>query len=301
MHIPREVNCDMKTPKKNTTVSAIVLTYNEERHIGDCLKSLAWCDDVWVIDSYSTDRTLDIARQYTPHILQHRFQGFAAQRNWALSNPAISGEWILMLDADERLPKALQDEIVAETKASREDVVGYFIGRDEYYWGKYLRFGGASDSRIFRLWRKGVGSFPEDRLVHESFVADGAVGFLRHRMQHIARENLTEYIDKVNRYSSLEAARMFATDQELYTIARQSYTWKNQALQFIFKYLPCKPLFVFLFSYVVLGGFRDGHEGFLRAAIESFYAFASYGKLWELKQGIVRVERTSAERGSAVS
>lgn len=280
----------MSRTTSKVSVAAIVLTFNEEKYIRDCLESLTWCNKIWVVDSCSTDRTLEIAKEYTSNIVQRPFEGFAKQRNWALDNLTTSGEWILVLDADERVPQGLRDEICDKLRAGDEHLVGYFVGLDQFYWGKHLRFGGASGAYCFRLYRKGAGRYPEDRLVHESFVVRGKAGCLQEKLKHLCIENIVEYIDKVNWYSSLEAQRMFATGKELYTTAHGSYTWKNQVLKFIFRYLPFKPLFEFLYHYFLLQGFRDGYRGFLYAAMRSFYVFASYAKLWELKKGIVKLD-----------
>lgn len=271
---------------RKPTVSAIVLTYNEEKHIRGCLESLTWCDEIWIVDSYSTDRTLEIARNYTENIIQHPFESFAKQRNWAMDLP-INAEWILIQDADERMPKELQAEILSRLELDGNKYSGYYIPKRQRYYGRYLRFGSAWPGYEMKLFRREVGGrCPEERLVHENMTVLGRKGFLKNAIDHIAYDNLSEQLERVNHYTSLEAQRMFRTGQELYTTATVSYNWKNQVLKFIFKYLPFKPLMRFLFSYFILQGFRDGHEGYVRAVMESFYVLVSYAKLWELKNGI---------------
>jgi hypothetical protein len=229
---------------------------------------------------------LEIAKNYTENIVQHPFESFSKQRNWALDLP-ITAEWILMQDADERTPEELQAEILTRLESDGSKYSGYYVPKRQRYYGRYLRFGSTSpgyDTRLFR--REMAGRCPEERLVHESLPVYGRMGFLKNPLDIIAYDSLREHLERINRYTSLEAQRMLQTRQELYTITTASYTWKNQVLKFIFKYLPFKPLMRFLFSYFILQGFRDGHEGYVHAVMEAFYVFASYAKLWELRNGI---------------
>lgn len=276
-------------------VSAIVLTFNEERHIRDCLESVGWCDEIWIVDSGSQDRTLAICREYTEKIATHALEDFTAQRNWALDHLPLANEWVLFVDADHRVPPALRDEILTRLQTDGEQVAGYYIPRRQYFWGKPLRFGGTIGYDIW-LFRRTAGRFQEGRIVHECVVLDGKAGFLRQPIVGIAKESLFEYIDRINWYSSLEALRMLRTGQELYTPASVSYSRTNQILKAAFKYLPFKPLVNFLFLFVIQQGFRDGYRGFLVAAMQSFYVFAAYAKCWELRMGLVKPEEMMRPR-----
>lgn len=278
------------------TISAIVLTFDEDRHIRDCLESIKWCEEIWVVDSFSTDRTLEICQEYTTKIVKHPFENFAKQRNWSLDNLPLSGEWVLLIDADQRITPELRDEIVSRLRQDEGRFAGYYIPKRQYFWGQPLRFGGTSPLYDIELFRKGRGRFQEDRIVHECLVLDGKAGFLKQPKIMIAKDSLFEYINRVNWYSNLEAIRMLETGQQLYTTSSVSYSRKNQVLKFVFKYLPLKPIVNFLFLYIVQQGFRDGYRGFLYAVMQSFYVFASYAKLWELKTGLVRPAEMTRRR-----
>lgn len=267
------------------TVAAIVLTFNEEQHIADCLASLDWCDEIWIVDSFSTDDTIRTCRRYTDRIAEHSFEGFSAQRQWALDNLPIESDWVLFIDADERVTSELAEEIARETE--RSDFDGYYIPRKQYFWGKWLRFGECSPSYSLRLHRRGTGHYPLKE-VHEALKVDGPVGFMSGRLIHISRETMTEMIDKLNKYSTRDAIRMYRTGQELYTTDEESYSRINMALKGIFRKLPCKPLCKFLYDFVILQGFRDGRLGFTWAFAQGLYVFLCYFKLWEMKQGIAQ-------------
>ena len=272
-------------------VSAIVLTHNEARHIRDCLASLTWCDETWVVDSNSTDGTLDICKEYTTKIAQCPLVDFSALREWARVNLPLRNTWILFLDSDERITPELAQEI--EARIDTEPYVAYNIPGRQFFWGQWLRFGEASPYLQLKLFHRDRGHY-DDRLVHERVIIDGAIGFMRHPMLHRSRENMVETIDKLNRYTTGEAIRMYRTGQELYTPASGSYSQKNTVLKFIFRYLPAKPLMKFLYDYVIRQGFRDGYLGFVWAFCQGLYVFACYFKLWELKRGSVTIEELEA-------
>jgi len=279
--------------KKGPRIAAIVLTYNEETHIRECLESLTWCDELWIVDSYSTDATLHICREYTDKIVQHEFKDFAAQRNWALDNLPISSEWVFFLDADERCPRELAEEIKERISHDEGKFAGYYVSGLQYFWGKACTFGDTWPNYKISVFQKDLGRWPEGKIVHESLQLSGRVGFLRHHRIVIAKESLWEYIDRINWYSNLEAVRMYMTGQELYTTKSPSYTWKNQIKKLIFKFVPLhlKPVAKFLYSFFIQQGFRDGRRGFIIAIVESFYVFASYTKLWELQNGLVDLSK----------
>ena len=271
-------------------VSAIVLTFNEERHIRDCLASLTWCDEIWIADSNSTDRTLDICREFTPNIAQCPRMDFSRLRDWALVNLPVRNAWILFLDSDERITPELAREI--PERIGKEPYAGYYIPGRQYFWGKWLRHGEASPYYQLKLFRRDLAHY-DGRLVHERTVIDGEVGFLRSQMIHLSRETMEETISKLNKYTTAEAIRMYRTGEELYLTASGSHSRRNQVLKAVFKYLPGKPFMKFFYDYVIRQGFRDGYLGFVWAACQGLYVFLCYFKLWELKQG--RVSEAEAE------
>ena len=267
-------------------VSVIVLTYNEEKRIRETLESLTWCDDVWIVDSYSTDRTLDICREYTDHIVQHPFENFAIQRNWALENLPLASDWVLFVDAAETVSPELREEIVARV-GKENGIVGYYVPRKQILWGKWLRHGGLWPNYRLILFRRDRGRFL-DREVHEWAVVDGPVGYMKHPVTNIFYESAEKMVRVLNYCTTAEALRMYRTGEELFTPAYRSYTWKNQVLKAIFGWLPFKPLFTFLLHYVVRLGFLDGRRGLVWAVTQAYYVFLAYFKLWELKQGFVQ-------------
>lgn len=262
-------------------IAAIVLTFNEEAHIAECLESLKWCDETWVLDSFSTDRTVDICQEASAQVVTHEFEGFSAQRQWALDNLPLNSDWIFFVDADERVPAALAEEIKKRIENSLLD--GYYVPRLQYFWGKLSRFGDFGRDRVLRIYRRGKAHFPIKE-VHESAVIDGPTGFLNEPLIHLAREDMAELIAKLNHYSTLEALRMYRTRQELYSTDCQSYSKANMLKKSIFRHLPVKPLCRFFYDYFLCQGFRDGKLGFTLAFADALYVYMSYFKLWEMRE-----------------
>lgn len=270
----------------NCLVSVIVLTYNEEKHIQETLESLTWCEDVWIVDSYSTDRMLEICREYTDNIVQHRFENFSIQRNWALKNLPLASDWVMFIDAAETVSVELQVEI--EMRMGKEDgIVGYYIPRKQILWGKWLRHGGLWPNYRLILFHRDHGGFI-DREVHEWAVVDGSVGYMKNSITNIFYETAEKMVRVLNYCTTAEALRMYRTGEELFTPAYQSYTWKNQVLKTIFGWLPFKPLFTFLNHYVLRLGFLDGRRGLVWSMTQAYYVFMAYFKRWELKKGFVK-------------
>lgn len=292
------------SPEMSTvSVSAIVLTYNEEDYLGECLESLTWCDEVWVVDSFSTDRTLEIASKYTTKIVQHPFENFSRQRNWALEDLAISAEWIVFVDSDERITPELREEISGVLGQTPEQVCGYYIPRKQLFWGKWLRFGECWPAYNLRLFRRGSAQF-QDREVHESIIVQGKKRFLKSPIVHICRESMSEVVDRLNAYTTLEATRMYRTGQYLYEErSSPSYSRLRAAVKRFSRYLPCKPLLKFIWTYIFRQGFRDGRLGFVHALMDALYVFVAGFKLWELKTGLTSVpeERETGGLSDSIS
>lgn len=266
-------------------VSVIVLTYNEEKRIRETLESLTWCDDVWIVDSYSTDRTLAICREYTDHTVQHKFENFSLQRNWALKNLPLASDWVLFVDAAETVCPELREEIL--TRVGKEDgIVGYYVPRKQILWGKWLRHGGLWPNYRLMLFRRDKGRC-SDREVHELAVVDGPTGYMQNPITNIFYETAEKMVAVLNYCTTAEALRMYRTGEALFTAAYKSYTWKNQVLKAVFRYLPFKPLFTFLLLYIVRLGFLDGRRGLVWAVTQAYYVYLAYFKLWELKEGVV--------------
>jgi len=274
-------------------VSAIVLTFNEENYIRDCLESLRWCKEIWIVDSGSIDKTLDICREFTENIVYHPFKNYSTQRQWAVNLP-IKTDWILFIDSDERVPPALAQEINHRLAEDQGRIAGYYISRKQYYWGKCLMHGEPWPNYRMLLFQKDRIRF-SGREVHEHASVDGPTGFIKSPSIHIAFDNIAEIVEKLNKYATLDAIRMFRTGQELYAVESGSYSRLNTLLKRIFAWLPHKPFFIFVYYYFFRRGFLDGREGFAWTLMQGFYVWLSYFKLWELKQGITHLPDEEAD------
>src|SRR6185369_6479305 len=185
-------------------VSAIITTFNEEANIGDCIKSLLWCDEILVVDSFSTDRTPEIARGFDKvRFFQRTYFGSASQKNWAMDQ--VKNEWILIYDADERCTKELQEEIESLLRAGPQ-ADAYTIKRRVYFMGRVIRFSGWQHDQVVRLVRTGTARYP-NRRVHADMITRGPAPVLRHPMEHYMTDTLDEYIRRIEKYSFWGAAQ----------------------------------------------------------------------------------------------
>jgi glycosyltransferase involved in cell wall biosynthesis len=243
------------------TLTVITLTLNEERNIRDCLTSARWADEVIVVDSGSKDRTLAIAHEFTPHVFSIEWKGYGAARNYALEK--ATGDWILWLDADERVTPELEEEIRGILRGPSGDVDGYAIARRAYFLGRWIRHSGWYPGRVVRLFRRGKAHFSETH-VHEQLKIDGTVLNSRNDIIHFTDPDLAHYLQKFNTYTSLAAEDMVA--------AGRKFTLFDLLL---------RPPFQFVKMFFLRRGFRDGMQGFILAVLSSAYVFTKYAKLWE--------------------
>lgn len=242
-------------------ISGCVITYNEEDNIRECLESLSFCDEIVVVDSFSTDRTLEICRDYTSKIYEHRYEGNIAQKNFAAQK--VKNQWVLSLDADERVSPQLREEIVRELSKGFGGYSGYLVKRHVYYLGKWINHCGWYPDYKLRLFNKEHGHFAGSE-PHDMFITNGKVGKLRGEIYHFPCASLSEHIGTVDKYSSITAANISPCS-----------TGKAAAL------LVLSPLVKFLEMYVVKGGFLDGVQGFIICVISSFSRFLRYAKAIE--------------------
>jgi glycosyltransferase involved in cell wall biosynthesis len=244
-------------------ITAAVITYNEENRIERCLKNLDWVDEIVVIDSYSTDRTVDICRHYTQKVFQHAWpNNYAEQKSKA--HGYASHDWILFIDADEVVTKALRDEITVLFKAEPA-ADAYAIPRREYFSGKWIKAGGWYPQYKTILYRKSMGEWVNP--IHEKFVTRGATVHLMNPILHDGYGDFKTFSDKFNVYSSLEAERTF----------REGRRSRFSLLKAVFK-----PLERFYGRYIRHRGYRDGVHGFYMAAVIGFNYFLQEIKLYEL-------------------
>ncbi|NOX97228.1 MAG: glycosyltransferase family 2 protein [Nitrospirae bacterium] len=247
---------------KNNRLSVVIITKNEEEDIGPCLESVKWADEIIVIDSFSDDRTVEICRKYGSKVFKTKYEGYAEKKNFAIEEAA--GEWILSLDADERISPELIKEIKEVLRGNgNED--GYLIPMKFFFFGRWMRHGGLYPKPHLRLFKKGKGKF-EEIAVHEGVKVEGRVGYLRYPMLHYSYKNLDDYLQKFNRYSTLDA---------LDKAGKRRYgRW------YPFLRLPSE----FILIYFIRQGFRDGFHGLLYSILQAFYVFVKYVKLWERQQ-----------------
>lgn len=241
-------------------ISAVVLTHNNEATIKEAFASVLWCDEIIILDDFSSDGTLENIFQRKAKIYQKRLSGnFAAQRNYALKK--AGNEWVLFLDADEVISNELKNEI--EKIIQKTDKKGFYITRIDYLWGKRMRFGEFSNFLLLRLARKDAGLWTGS--VHEIWDVKGDKGTLRGKIVHYPFQNASEFLAKINYYSSLRAVELF--------------NMKSKANAWSVIFFPAGKL---LQNYIYKLGFLDGMQGFIHAIIMSFYSFLVRSKLWIL-------------------
>jgi glycosyltransferase involved in cell wall biosynthesis len=277
-------------------VSVIILTYNEEANIPSCIESVRdLTDDIFIVDSYSTDNTLEVARQYTDKIYQNTWVHFAHQRNWAMENLPISHEWVLFLDADERLTEELRHEI--EGVISTSENYGFYIKRHFYFLKRWIKHGGNQSDYILRLIRKDHAHVTQ-KGAWEYFVVQGNLGYLKNPILHEDQKGLTFWIDKHNNYSSIEAKELHnynlrnvnkrnkneQPDKRSTHIERQTKIWLRENI-WIRLPLFIRPFFYFMYRYIFKLGFLDGKEGFIYCFLHGlWYPLLVDAKYLEIKK-----------------
>jgi len=268
-------------------VSVLVPTRNEERALPACLASLDWADEVFVFDSYSQDGTEAVARAAGAHWVQRVFDDFATHKNWALDNLEFKNNWILIVDADERIPPQLAKEI-EETIASPEAAPGYYVARRKNFAGKWLRHGGTFPDYNLRLFRRGACRY-EKRLVHEHMVCDGTPGYLKTALLHEDYKGIERYIDRQNAYSSFEAVEAYKLQAKLHLDGQiRPSIWRvgpyrRRALKsFAYRHLPLRSLFFFFWVYFIKLGFLDGRIGLRYCILRAIYEYEVDLKIIEL-------------------
>jgi glycosyltransferase involved in cell wall biosynthesis len=252
-------------------LSAIVITRNEGRNIGPCLDSLAFCDERIVVDCGSQDETASIARERGARVEYHDFEGFGSQKNFALS--LASGEWVLSVDADERVSPALAAEIATAIGAGSAN--GYKMPRLSSFLGRVMRHSGWYPDYVLRLFRRGGARFSND-IVHECVVCDGRVLRLKEPLLHYPVDRIEDALARVDRYSSAGAEKMVASGRRV--------TFASGFLH---------GFWTFLRTYFLRAGFLDGREGLLLAITNAEGAYYRYMKAWLL----ARRERASSSTG----
>ena len=246
-------------------ISAVILTKNEENNLERCLKSVLFCDEIVIIDDFSTDKTLEIAKRYKAKVFKRELNNnFSSQRQFAFSR--AGGEWLLFIDADEEVSLELKNDIKNVFSHGNQKIVAYYIKRRDFWWGRELKYGETQKARnkgLIRLIRKNHGLW--HGFVHEVFKTKEATSCLSGFLNHYPHPTLTEFISDVNRYSSLRAKELFSQKK------------RTNICQIILY-----PLFKFKLNYFIYLGFLDGVPGFVYAFMMSFHSFLVRVKLYQL-------------------
>ncbi len=253
-------------------LSVAIITHNEERNLARTLASVSFADEVVVVDSGSTDRTVEIARSFGARVLIREWPGFAAQKNFAIQQ--CSGAWVLSLDADEELSPELRTQI-RQLLPSNPPADAFFLKRRNLFLGRWIKHGGYYPDRKLRLFRRAAANFSlepkfEERPVHETIVFDGASQTLDFDLIHHAYPTLHDYLEHMDRYSDLGAELLVAQGR---TSRSTLAFWGNVLLV---------PHLTFTYNYIIRLGFLDGREGLLLHLYHTAYVSWKYAKAWRM-------------------
>jgi glycosyltransferase involved in cell wall biosynthesis len=251
-------------------ISAVIITFNEEKRLEPALKSLAGLvSEIVVVDSFSTDKTVKLTKKYTNKVFQRKWTDYTDQKNYA--NARTSFPWILSLDADERISPELREEIL-EIKKEEPECDGFSIPRQVYYLGKWIRHSGWYPDRKLRLFRKERARW-EGEYVHERLVIEGKIQKLSGSIHHFTYRNISEHLDRINKFSELGAQKLYAKGKKC--------RWHH---------LVFMPFFRFVKSFFWRAGFLDGYPGFIVSVLNSYSIFLRYAKLREIWKKGERIE-----------
>lgn len=270
--------------------SIYILTYNEATDISACIQSALRSDDVIVVDSYSSDRTVEIAAQYPVQIVQHLFESHGKQRTWMLETIPTKYEWVYLLEADERMTDKLFAECLAATQ--QPEMIGYYVAERVMFMGKWIRYSTQYPRYQMRLLKKGKVWFT-DYGHTEREVYEGEVGFIRETYPHYTcSKGLSRWIDKHNRYSSdeaIETLRQLSGGQVEWSklLWGSSEVERRRALKDLSLRLPLRPLLRWFYMYFFLGGILDGRAGFAWCTLQAFYEYLILLKVEEIQRGLL--------------
>ncbi len=282
-------------------ISAIILTYNEELNIENCLESIAeWVSEIIIVDSSSTDKTVEIAKKYNCNIVNHEFINQAEQFNWALDNVAIKNDWILRLDADEIMLPETWNEVASylitsngELRTPNSDVTGFYLKRRVYFMGRWIKHGGYYPAWFLRLWRKDAGRYEEREMDEHVILSQGKTVNLKNDFEEHDKKDLSFWIQKHNKYATREALA-FIKAQEHENIktlkgdARgtdpERRRWYKE--NFYYKLPPfLRALLYFKYRYFLRLGFLDGMPGLIWHLLQGFwYRFLVDAKIYEFSR-----------------
>ncbi len=276
----------MLNQEKKLPLSLLIPCKNEEANIERCLKSVDWIEEKFVIDSQSTDRTIEISEHLGAKVVQFDYKGgWPKKKNWALENLPFSHEWVLILDADECLPPEAEEEITGIVSNPNEKHSGYWINRRYFFLGKPLKHAYFPNWNL-RLFKHRQGRYEKitelstdsgDHEIHEHVVVKGTTGKLKSIMDHHAFPTIDSFVEKHNRYSNWEAVVESSAKDDESALQHDAVKGKRR-LRRIFRKLPFRPTLRFIYVYLWQGGILDGWAGYVFARLHAQYEFLSQAK-----------------------
>jgi glycosyltransferase involved in cell wall biosynthesis len=275
---------------RSVPVSVLVPVKNEAENLRRCLPALAWADEVFVVDSQSTDETARVAAEHGAEVVQFDFNGsYPKKKNWALDHLPFRNEWVLIVDADEVVVPPLAEEIARRTAADEAD--GFYLNMKYYFLGRRIRHCGYSECWNLRLFRHRLGRYERmpvrpgagtgDNEAHEHVELDGRVCKLVHELDHHAYPTIAAWVEKHNRYSTWEAEMYERFRDEATPASIGAGKQLKRRLKKLYLRLPMRPLIRFVYAYVVRLGFLDGMPGLVFCTLLAFYDFLSWAKVYE--------------------
>ena len=258
-------------------ITTMIFTLDEAVNLPGCLATLGWCDDVIVVDSFSSDDTEAIARDAEARFVQRAFDGFGAQRTWALEHGGARHDWVLILDADERVPAALAEEMRDAVRAPPPGVRAFRLRRRFHMWGRWLRYSSMYPTWVVRLVDRHHVRYV-NRGHAETQVVDGAVAALENDLDDENHKGLDHWLDRQRVYAKREAAYELSVERArspdsglLRGLLARDPLARREAVKALGRRLPLRPLWFFLYAYLVRGGWRDGAHGFVYCVMKALY------------------------------
>ncbi|WP_071515921.1 glycosyltransferase family 2 protein [Geitlerinema sp. PCC 9228] len=280
-------------------ISVLIPAKNEQANLPACLNSLEPADEIFLVDSQSSDRTVEIAESYGAQVVQFHFNGYwPKKKNWSLENLPFRNEWVLIVDCDERITPDLWEEMAEAIQNSEYN--GYYLNRRVFFLGKWIRYGGKYPDWNLRLFRHRLGRYENlgtegvpntgDNEVHEHVVLPAQVGYLKNDMIHEDFRDIYHWIERHNRYSNWEARvyyNLLSGKQQSDSIGADFFgdaVQRKRFLKLIWVRLPGKPLLRFIWFYIIKLGLLDGRAGLIYARLLSQYEYQIGVKLYELRR-----------------
>ncbi len=243
-------------------ITAIIPTFNEEHNIEQAIESVKWADEILVVDSFSTDKTVEIAKNLGARILQREYGNSASQKNWTI--PQASHEWIFLLDADERVDSSLEQEVKSIVSNTKEPFQAYWIKRRNFFMGKEVKYSGWQGDKVIRLFKRDLCKY-EEKSVHAEVICDGEVGTMKQKLIHYTFKDIHHYLEKWDRYTTWSANDRAARGEQP--------GWYHFLI---------KPAFRFFHDYILKGGILDGLTGFILCTLSSASVFMRYLKVRQI-------------------